>query len=179
MFWKMCGTDVNGACPIQFAPSPPICVTASVRRSGIHAAMPWQPMPPSATEPSGTTVEVLCGQPEQNAGSRVSWPGGAAVGAGGGGRRRAATPGAALSSQRAERLRHDARRELALGRHERRARGVALAGEARALALVVEQARELVLDHHALLFDHEHVARARGRSASAPSGSSGHDSATL
>jgi len=28
-------------------------------------AMPWQPMPAAATLPSGTTVERLCGQPEQ------------------------------------------------------------------------------------------------------------------
>ena len=27
--------------------------------------MAWQPMPPPAIEPSGTTVERLCGQPQQ------------------------------------------------------------------------------------------------------------------
>ena len=30
----------------------------------------WRPMPASAREPSGTRVEVLCGQPEQNKGLR-------------------------------------------------------------------------------------------------------------
>jgi hypothetical protein len=29
------------------------------------AAITWQPIPASAIEPSGTRVEVLCGQPEQ------------------------------------------------------------------------------------------------------------------
>ena len=39
-------------------------VKVSVERS-IQVTMEWQPIPPSAREPSGTTVEVLCGQPEQ------------------------------------------------------------------------------------------------------------------
>ena len=34
------GVLVNGAWPIQVVPSPPICVTASVRRSGMNAAIP-------------------------------------------------------------------------------------------------------------------------------------------
>ena len=34
--------------------------------------MAWQPMPPPATDPSGTSVEVLCGQPEQKYGVRVA-----------------------------------------------------------------------------------------------------------
>jgi hypothetical protein len=29
------------------------------------ATIAWQPIPPPATAPSGTTVERLCGQPEQ------------------------------------------------------------------------------------------------------------------
>ena len=36
----------------------------------IQVAMKWQPMPAIAREPSGTTVDVLCGQPEQNQGMR-------------------------------------------------------------------------------------------------------------
>ena len=32
--------------------------------------MKWQPMPAPAIEPSGTFVEVLCGQPEQKNGVR-------------------------------------------------------------------------------------------------------------
>ena len=49
------------------APSPPIWVspvTALSARSEI-VTMAWQPMPPPASEPSGTTVERLCGQPLQ------------------------------------------------------------------------------------------------------------------
>src|SRR2546426_59006 len=34
--------------------------------------MPWQPIPAAAIEPSGTTVERLCGQPEQKYGWRTS-----------------------------------------------------------------------------------------------------------
>jgi hypothetical protein len=31
----------------------------------VNATIAWQPMPPPATAPSGTSVERLCGQPEQ------------------------------------------------------------------------------------------------------------------
>jgi hypothetical protein len=64
MFWNRCGVSENGAMPFQLAPSPPICVGGRVSRS-IHSAMVWQPMPDSAMLPSGTLVEVLCGQPAQ------------------------------------------------------------------------------------------------------------------
>ena len=37
---------------------------AAVSRS-IHWTMKWQPIPASALEPSGTWVELLCGQPGQ------------------------------------------------------------------------------------------------------------------
>ena len=65
----MCGRLVNGAWPIHGTPSPPICVKPTVARS-IHTTMKWQPMPAIASEPSGTRVLVLCGQPEQNHGRR-------------------------------------------------------------------------------------------------------------
>ena len=39
-----------------------------VRRSGTHTAIPWHPIPPIAMLPSGTLVEILCGQPEQKLG---------------------------------------------------------------------------------------------------------------
>ena len=64
MFWKRCGVSVNGATPIHCAPSPPMWVTPMMPRS-MPMAMPWQPMPAAATLPAGTTVERLCGQPEQ------------------------------------------------------------------------------------------------------------------
>ena len=48
----------------QLTPSPPIWIKDEVLRS-IQLAMKWQPMPASACDPSGTRVDVLCGQPEQ------------------------------------------------------------------------------------------------------------------
>ena len=45
-------------------------VAYAVRRAGWNIAIPWQPMPAIAREPSGTRVEVLWGQPEQNQGER-------------------------------------------------------------------------------------------------------------
>ena len=41
-----------------------------MRRPGWNIAIPWQPIPAIAREPSGTRVEVLWGQPEQNQGER-------------------------------------------------------------------------------------------------------------
>ena len=57
--------------PTHGTPSPPIWVKVSVLRF-IHSAMKWQPMPAMARLPSGTLVEVLCGQPEQKYGVRVT-----------------------------------------------------------------------------------------------------------
>ena len=68
----MCFSVVKGDWPIQFTPSAPICEIRSVRRVGMLRAMPWQPMPAMARLPSGTRVEVLCGQPEQKNGVRAS-----------------------------------------------------------------------------------------------------------
>ena len=65
-----CSSLVKGATPTHGTPSPPIWVKVSVLRS-IHSAMKWQPMPAKARLPSGTLVEVLCGQPEQKYGVRV------------------------------------------------------------------------------------------------------------
>ncbi len=76
----MCGRLENGACPTHGTPSPPICVKPTVERS-IHTAMKWQPMPAIASEPSGTRVLVLCGQPEQNHGCRSAPPLGPAASA--------------------------------------------------------------------------------------------------
>src|SRR5439155_20683234 len=67
----MCLVDVNGAWPIHGTPSPPMWVKVDVERS-IQIAMTWQPMPAVARLPSGTLVEVLCGQPEQKYGTRFS-----------------------------------------------------------------------------------------------------------
>src|SRR6185437_16861875 len=67
---KTCFSLVNGATPTHGTPSPPICVNVSVLRS-IHNDMKWHPMPAKARLPSGTLVEVLCGQPEQKYGVRA------------------------------------------------------------------------------------------------------------
>src|SRR5882762_4579419 len=67
---KTCFSSLKGATPTHCTPSPPIWVYVSVLRS-IHSAMKWQPMPAKARLPSGTLVEVLCGQPEQKYGVRV------------------------------------------------------------------------------------------------------------
>src|SRR6185437_16061735 len=66
---KTCCSLVKGATPTHGTPSPPIWVNVSVDRS-THNAMKWQPMPAKARLPSGTLVEVLCGQPEQKYGVR-------------------------------------------------------------------------------------------------------------
>ena len=70
-------SELNGAWPTQPTPSPPMWLIIEVRRSGIQIAMPWQPMPAMARLPSGTRVEVLCGQPEQKNGVRATLGGGA------------------------------------------------------------------------------------------------------
>ena len=69
MLANMCAVVLNGCWPTHGTPSPPICVKPTVARS-IQMLMKWQPMPAIAREPSGTLVEVLCGQPEQNQGWR-------------------------------------------------------------------------------------------------------------
>ena len=61
----MCFSSVNGAWPIHGTPSPPMCVNVGRRCRSIQIAMKWQPMPAVARLPSGTRVDVLCGQPEQ------------------------------------------------------------------------------------------------------------------
>src|SRR6188474_1791841 len=77
MFAKMCFVFVNGDWPSQDAPSPPMWVKVDVLRS-IQIDMKWQPIPATARLPSGTFVDVLCGQPEQKYGVRaiaiLDWP---------------------------------------------------------------------------------------------------------
>src|SRR5580692_9878580 len=69
MLANRCGVSVNGARPAQVAPSPPIWVKVRVA-SPSSSAMKWQPMPALAKLPSGSFVDVACGQPAQNAGMR-------------------------------------------------------------------------------------------------------------
>ena len=104
MLANTCGVSVNGAMPTNGAPSPPICVKVRVW-SLSSSAMKWQPMPAVAKLPSGSFVDVPCGQPAQNAGMRRSRPGGRSGMRGGGGsptfrparRRNAARPVATVS----------------------------------------------------------------------------------
>ena len=53
-------------------------------RSPSSSAMKWQPMPALAKLPSGSLVEVACGQPAQNAGMRRSRPSGRSTASGAG-----------------------------------------------------------------------------------------------
>ncbi len=58
--------------------------------------MAWHPMPPPATAPSGTSVERLCGQPEQKYGVRPT----ASSGSGAGSRRGSASSTRPASTRR-------------------------------------------------------------------------------
>src|SRR5437773_5811862 len=156
-FWKMCGVSVKGAIPTHCTPSPPMWVSPIVRRS-MRSAMPWQPMPALAIEPSGRTVERLCGQPEQKYGWRVSVTGA--------GRSRSAQESdprrdglardPALEPRRHD-LRDPVRVELGVGGHERAALEVGLAQDARALGVVVEDVADEELAERPFLFDDEQL----------------------
>src|ERR671916_12335 len=73
-FWTRCRSSVNGAWPIHWAPSPPICVrpVISPLPSGFSNTIVWQPMPAPTSVPSGALIELLCGQPEQKNGDRCA-----------------------------------------------------------------------------------------------------------
>ena len=89
--------------------------------------MVWQPMPPPASEPSGTAVERLCGQPEQKYAVRLV--GSTVSGSGGGGGVFSGT-GPQHAAQRREQA---PRGQLAVGGHQRAAVGVPLAEDRGAL----------------------------------------------
>ena len=178
----MCFSSVNGAWPIQGAPSAPMCVKVAVSRS-IQTAMKWQPMPAGARLPSGTRVEVLCGQPEQKYGCRIAVTRGFAssfsLESRKASRSRELRPEALghaeLLEALADRARDHRRRMLVVRRQQPRSGGLAfgaaplavvveLADHARAhvFAPVVELLLELVLDELALLLDHEDFLEALG-----------------
>ena len=114
-------------------------------------------MPPSAIEPSGTTVDELCGQPEQKLGSRIKSARRSGDRLGRSRRQRRGELRHAALEPAAQDLGDRSRRELAFGRNQRRAALVVLAEQARPIALVVEDARELLFEQRALLLDHQHV----------------------
>ena len=102
--------------------------------------MKWQPMPASARLPSGTRVEVLCGQPEQKYGARCVLASGTSAQA----FERFASRARRWSQRRAwstprrsqalgDRARDQGRAMLAVARQQRRAVLVGLADHARAL----------------------------------------------
>ena len=61
--------------PIHCIPSPPIWdrpVTVPACDSSISSTRAWQPMPPPTRVPGSGLVELLCGQPEQKYGTRLT-----------------------------------------------------------------------------------------------------------
>ena len=118
MFWNMCGRSGEGARPIHWAPSPPMCEMLTAPRS-IHRTMAWQPTPPPTTEPSGSVVERLCGQPLQKNGLRAVSGSRTEAAADSSSARRASAhsrqPGAETA---AEQRCQPIGRQLAVGRHE-------------------------------------------------------------
>ena len=65
MFWKRCVAFEKKDCATQSMPSLPIGTCGNVLDRSIQPTMAWQPMPPLASESSGTRVDMLCGQPAQ------------------------------------------------------------------------------------------------------------------
>ncbi len=129
MFWKTWSTSVNGAWPIHWVPSPPIWVRPSTWLSGRSdtVTIVWQPMPPPPSEPSGSTVERLCGQPEQKYGVRCG-DGEREVRAG---RRRPRRERDAVAEHAAERAVEAVGGHLAVGGDEQPAVAAALADDGR------------------------------------------------
>ncbi len=108
-------------------------------------AMVWQPMPPPAIWPSSSSVERLCGQPEQKAAGREPIDFGADI----------TVPGVATC--RAARLQHFAQDlgdlvgiELAVGGKVR------LAQDRRMPRQIIEDLAKLHLEEAALFFHHQH-----------------------
>ena len=75
MFWMKWSRSRNGAMPIHCIPSPPIWdrpVTVPACVSSISSTRAWQPMPAPTRVPGSGLVELLCGQPEQKYGTRLT-----------------------------------------------------------------------------------------------------------
>src|SRR5580698_5111434 len=106
--------------PTNGTPSPPMWVKVRVW-SPSSSAMKWQPMPALAKLPSGSFVDVACGQPAQNAGTRFSSEAGRSTtgGAGGSGR---------LSPGGAQKAGHAGGDEFGRQFHQRRQQRLAARG---------------------------------------------------
>ena len=75
MFCTKWSRSRNGAMPIHCIPSPPIWdrpVTVPACDSSISSTRAWQPMPAPTSVPGSGLVELLCGQPEQKYGTRLT-----------------------------------------------------------------------------------------------------------
>ena len=175
MFWMRCSSSTNGAMPNHCAPSLPIAVrpTMSPTRSGsIISTMLWQPMPAPTSAPSGTLVDVLCGQPraevrraaDATAGSAAAAPAVRARGASAEPRGAAAcASGAAIVS--ASSVPVNGNSGVLVGCRACRPR--------RALGLRVQRVLHQPLEVRGLLLDDDHLARARRRTRGPGAMSSG------
>ena len=172
-FWMMWSVPTNGSMPIHWAPSPPIWVIPVIvptRSGSIISTMPWQPMPPPTSAPSGTLVLVLWGQPEQKNGLRAgsrstslrygaeAGPDGGADGEGGARRaasmrrpRRSASGPTSASASSAPK-----------DGDEHPAVAVALAEDRRGTGPAVEEVLQPHLDEGPLLLDDDDLVQAAG-----------------
>ena len=129
--------------------------------------MVWQPMPASAKLPSGSCVEVLCGQPAQKVGARASSPAGRAV-RGGTGASATSMPSRAQHAHQGGR--DDLRRQF-VGRREQGGAGGVLLAEHRRPGVggeVVERVAKLASRRSCASPRRPAAPACRGRSGAAP-----------
>ena len=132
------------------------------RSGSIIITMLWQPMPPPTSAPSGTLVDVLCGQPEQKYGERVTDSGISARGVGRRGRQRSAS---ASSQPRAQPGGDGVGLERAGEREQRRLVGVALAHHHRMVGAAEQCVLHQPLEVLRLLLDDDHLGEPVGELA--------------
>ena len=172
MFWKTCVSLVNGACPIQArafaAHMAPRCGAAFRHEDG-HAVTAD---PGHARLPSGTLVDVLCGQPEQKYAPRVSRGGSLAARASSSRSRATRCSSAGMATPGATAARRSTR-AIRIGESSPSLGSRALPSSSclpirRGCSRQVEQRLgELVLDEAALFFHHQQLGQAAGETARA------------
>ena len=150
---------MNGACPIHWLPSPPICVrpvTALSSRPDMVTSV-WQPIPPPPMEPSGIAVERLWGHPLAEVRGSL---GGKHV------ERQRGREGALELDVRlqyaAQRGEQPACGQFTTGRHEQTALAVTLADDARGIVGAVQDFPDLSFDERGLVLDHDDLLEAFG-----------------
>ena len=127
--------------------------------------MKWQPMPACAREPSGTLVEVLCGQPAQKYGHALDRVAFVREQLGNGEVADEMAPvelGEAAGEPARDDLDQARRAQLAELADERLAAGVALADHGRPERAVVEQVAQLLLDEAGLFLDDQDLVEPGG-----------------